>query len=147
MKIVNEMSIANFKGWSGAVEIIETIMANNMVYEFDMLMEEIYPEGLTPTELNDLLWFDSQWVYESLGMEVEDELEELEELGSKMWGELTEQQQEALLEGDYDLYFINGNNEYLEIVFECDLKCKCRLIDAIEGEEIIIDEEELLMFI
>ena len=75
MKIVNEITIANFKAWEGAVETVEVIVEHDMVEEFDMLMEEIYPEGLTPTELNDLLWFDSQWVYEALGMQVEEEEE------------------------------------------------------------------------
>ena len=75
MKLENEMSVANFKAWAGAVETVNVIVENNLVEEFDMLIEEIYPEGLSVTELNDLLWFDSQWVYESLGMEVEDEEE------------------------------------------------------------------------
>ena len=70
MKIVNEITIANFKAWEGAVETVEVIVEHDMVEEFDMLMEEVYPEGLTDTQLNDLLWFDSQWVYESLGMEL-----------------------------------------------------------------------------
>ena len=75
MRVIEEMSVANFKAWAGAVETVNVIVENNLVEEFDMLIEEIYPEGLSVTELNDLLWFDSQWVYESLGMEVEDEEE------------------------------------------------------------------------
>ena len=42
------------------------------------MLEEIYPDGLTMTELNDILWFDSEWVLSSLGIieEVEESLAE-----------------------------------------------------------------------
>ena len=73
MKIVNEITIANFKAWEGAVETVNSIIENNKVEEFDLLMEEIYPEGLTNTELNDILWFETDWLYETLGIEVEEE--------------------------------------------------------------------------
>lgn len=39
--------------------------------EFNQLIEELYPDGLTDTELNDLLWFDDKWIYETLGIEEE----------------------------------------------------------------------------
>ena len=34
-----------------------------------MLIDECYPEGLTDTQLNDLLWFDSDWILQNLGVE------------------------------------------------------------------------------
>ena len=75
MRIVQEMSIVNFKAWAGAVETLNVIVKNNLVEEFDMLMEEIYPQGLTDTQLNDILWFEADWLYEALGMQVEEEEE------------------------------------------------------------------------
>ena len=38
-----------------------------------MLIDELYPEGLTDTELNDLLWFDADWILENLGIKEEEE--------------------------------------------------------------------------
>ena len=43
-------------------------------------MEEMYPDGMTDTELNDLLWHDSDTVFEWLDIRTYDQIkEELEE--------------------------------------------------------------------
>lgn len=65
----------SFKPWSGAVDTWEKIVDAGLLGELDSLLEEIYPEGLDETELNDLLWFEPEWILESLGLsdEVEDE--------------------------------------------------------------------------
>lgn len=44
------------------------------------LIEELYPDGIGRTELNDIMWFDSDWIFETLGIS-EDEEEEEEESG------------------------------------------------------------------
>ena len=44
--------------------------------EFESLIEEMYPDGLTDTELNDILWFDDDWIYSCLGIESLEEEEE-----------------------------------------------------------------------
>ena len=68
MKITTELSIRDFKAWSGAVDTKKKIIDNNMVEEFDQLIEEIFPEGISDTYLNDLLWFDASWILETLGI-------------------------------------------------------------------------------
>lgn len=73
MKIFTETSLLNFDAWSGAKETKETIIDNCKIDEFDSLIEELYPEGLTDTQLNDLLWFESEWIFENLGIEEEEE--------------------------------------------------------------------------
>ena len=67
------MSLANFNAWSGAKDTKETILNNNKGDEFDSLIDELYPDGLTDTQLNDLLWFDSDFVFESLGIKEEED--------------------------------------------------------------------------
>lgn len=79
MKIYSEMSIADFKAWSGAVDTQKRIIAENMENEFDCMIEEMYPDGLTDTELNDILWFEEEWIYESLGISEEEDDEDDEE--------------------------------------------------------------------
>jgi hypothetical protein len=80
MKIINDdMTLANFDAWSGAEDTKETILNNNKGEEFDSLIEELYPDGLTDTQLNDLLWFDPERIYESLGIEDSEEEETEEE--------------------------------------------------------------------
>ena len=69
--IIEDLSIADFDAWSGAVYTKNTIIENNKERNFDNLIDEVYPEGLTDRQLNDLLWHDSDWVFEMLGIEIE----------------------------------------------------------------------------
>lgn len=58
----------DYKPWDGAVETFNTIKDNNMLDDFELFMEDLYPEGISQTQLNDILWFDSEWVLEQLGL-------------------------------------------------------------------------------
>jgi hypothetical protein len=72
MKVINEnLSITDFEAWSGAIHTKQTIIYNNKQNDFDFMIEELYTDGLTDTALNDLLWYDSDWVLEQLGIEIE----------------------------------------------------------------------------
>lgn len=73
MKIIQELSISEFEPWAGAKSTQRAIIEANKEAEFELLMEDLYPEGLTDTELNDILWHDWQWVFESLEIEEEEE--------------------------------------------------------------------------
>lgn len=55
MKIISETSIANFETWSGAKETQRLIIENGKENDFDRLIDELYPEGLSDTQLNDIL--------------------------------------------------------------------------------------------
>ena len=77
MKTINEnQTLADFDAWSGAKDTKETILNNNKGDEFDALIEELYPDGLTETQLNDILWFESDWLFESLDIREDEEEEE-----------------------------------------------------------------------
>ena len=76
MIIKREISLRDFEAWSGACSTLKAIINADKVEEFDYLIEEIFPDGLSETELNDLLWFDSDWVFEALGMSDEEDEEE-----------------------------------------------------------------------
>ena len=78
MKVIQEIGISEFEAWSGAVDTQQTIIDNNKESEFDSLIEELYPDGLTDTQLNDLLWFEEEWIFESIGISTEEEEEEKE---------------------------------------------------------------------
>ena len=71
MKIVSEVSLWNFEGWSGAEETIRVIIENDKVEEFEQLIEELFPEGIDKTHLNDLLRFEDSWIFEMLGISEE----------------------------------------------------------------------------
>ena len=72
MIIKTETNLRNFKAWSGAIDTKKIILDAGLEEEFEMLIDELYPEGLTDTELNDLLWFDSDWILENLGIKEEE---------------------------------------------------------------------------
>ena len=74
MKITTELSLESFEAWAGAVTTKKEIIRAGKADEFDGLIEELYPDGIDATELNDLLWFEVDWIYENLGM-----IEETEE--------------------------------------------------------------------
>lgn len=76
MKTFNEnTSLVNFEAWSGAVDTQERIIEEGKANDFDALIEELYPDGLSETALNDLLWFEEDWLFEQLGIEEESEEE------------------------------------------------------------------------
>jgi hypothetical protein len=62
----NTQTLLTFDAWNGAVETKETIIENRKSQQFDQLIEDIFPDGLTDTELNDILWFETDWVYKEL---------------------------------------------------------------------------------
>lgn len=82
MKIYSEQSLADFKFWSGAETTAQRIWEEQGSEGFDQLeaiLEEEYPDGIDETDLNDLLWFDADTVYEWLGIEDEEDEDEDEE--------------------------------------------------------------------
>jgi hypothetical protein len=76
MKVFSEISISDFNAWSGAISTKEAILEADKEAGFDALIEDLYPDGIDETQLNDLLRFDSEWIFESLGMSEEEEEEE-----------------------------------------------------------------------
>ena len=73
MIIKTETNLRNFETWSGATETKNLILDKGLEEEFEGLIEELYPNGLSDTELNDILWFDADWILENLGIKEEEE--------------------------------------------------------------------------
>ena len=110
MTITYELDLNSFEAWSGAKETLERIQREGKCTELENILEELYPDGMTETELNDLLWFDSESVYEWLGIrsesqiekeieEAEEELEEkLSDLEFDLDDDLTEEERKDIIE-------------------------------------------------
>ena len=75
MKIYSETSLSNFEFWSGAVGKTDSLTDEDLD-QIEVTLEELFPDGMTETELNDLFWFDFETVLELIGKE------ECEECGS-----------------------------------------------------------------
>lgn len=79
MKIYKEESLSNFGWWSGAkwtAQRIDEERGERGWDELEAILEDAYPDGMDETELNDLLWFEPETVFEWLGIRNKDEEEE-----------------------------------------------------------------------
>ena len=110
MTITYELDLNSFQAWSGAKDTLERIQREGKCAELENILEELYPDGMTETELNDLLWFEPETVYEWLGIrsegqikkeieEAETELEEkLSDLEFDLDDDLTEEERKDIIE-------------------------------------------------
>ena len=74
MKITKEISLQNFEGWSGAVDTLNTL-TDEQKDALEANLEELYPDGMDETNLNDFLWFENDAIAEWLGFEDWEDLE------------------------------------------------------------------------
>ncbi len=71
MKITSETLLPRFEFWAGA-ETNAALLTFSELVQLEDVLEELFPDGMTDTELNDLLWFDFDSVCEWLGLDVEE---------------------------------------------------------------------------
>ena len=77
--VKNEMDFNDLMNncWSGAVDTLQVIEENGKEEELMLLLDEIFLESIpTLTEVNDILWFEDEMIFESLGIIEEEEEEE-----------------------------------------------------------------------
>lgn len=74
MKLTIDFS--DFKPWSGASDTWNRIEEEGKIDELEAVLEEIYPDGMSDTKLNDLLWFEPETVFDWLGMLDDDDKED-----------------------------------------------------------------------
>lgn len=56
--------------WSGALDTLKDIEEADKKDELMYLLEEVFAEKTpTETEVNDFLWFERDYIYESLGLD------------------------------------------------------------------------------
>ena len=71
MKISSYTALPHFEFWSGGADNAKLLTYDELVV-LDELLEDIYPDGLNETQLNDLLWFDFELVCEWLGLDFDE---------------------------------------------------------------------------
>ena len=76
MTIKTEQSLRNFEFWSGAKSNAEMMTAEELD-SVESALEELYPDGMTDTEINDLFWFDFDYVCDLIGLEYDAEKDEI----------------------------------------------------------------------
>ena len=71
MKVYEELNLKDFQAWSGATETKNIIIQAGKEEDFEELIEELFPNGVSATQLNDTLCFEDEWIYSCLGIETE----------------------------------------------------------------------------
>lgn len=72
MKIINEMNLQDFEFWGYAKATAKRIDEELGASGWDLLdaiLTDAYPEGIDETELNDILAFEANDVFEWLGID------------------------------------------------------------------------------
>lgn len=82
MKVYREVnSVYDFEFWSGADDTIKKVIEADKEDEFWDFIEEYFGgyDSISETELNDFVWFESDYIYEHIGLTEDGELPEDEE--------------------------------------------------------------------
>jgi hypothetical protein len=66
MKIYSETSLREFESWSGGRDTMNCL-THEQLDIIEGILEDIYPNGIEDTTLNDFLWFDDELIAEWLG--------------------------------------------------------------------------------
>ena len=104
--------------WSGAVDTLKTIREHDMEDAFMNLIGDMYCDGDLPTltTINDLLWFDDGFIFESLGIDPDDDDDD----------DYEDEEDDDDYDDDYDEDFdeeenamlLRGDDEYVDRVAE-----------------------------
>lgn len=72
MKVTREIHLQDFQFWSGAKHNAQQLLPEQFE-RLELILEDLYPDGMDATNLNDLMWFDFDIVKEWLGIETEED--------------------------------------------------------------------------
>lgn len=68
MKIYEEKSLTDFEFWSGARDTVK-YLGDNELDIIESILEDLYPDGMEDVQINDIFWFEDDWIAEMLGYE------------------------------------------------------------------------------
>ncbi len=66
MKITIEKELKNFGFWSGGRDRAE-LLTDEELDTIENELSELYPDGMDETQLNDLFWFEFEFIAELIG--------------------------------------------------------------------------------
>lgn len=80
MIIKKEESLTNFEFWSGAVDTVK-YLTNDEIETVESMLEELNPEGMDETDINDFFWFEDETIAEWLGYDSFEDIMNREDAG------------------------------------------------------------------
>lgn len=66
MKIYKECSLTDFEPWSGGADRFK-VLTYEQLKLLEPIFEELFPDGVSETEINDIFWFEEDTIAEWLG--------------------------------------------------------------------------------
>ena len=126
MKIYTEQSLRDFQFWSGAKEFAKTL-TDEQFDQVEAILEDLYPDGMTDTQINDLFWFEEETIREWLDLPTEEQEEANQEI--EKWEDNNPEYVEWVL----DEYFSIGDRD--------DRNCWEDILDYLD-DDAIQDEYE-----
>lgn len=127
MKIYVEQSLRDFQFWSGAKDFAETL-TDKQFDQIEAILEDLYPDGMTDTQINDLFWFEEETIRKWLDLPTEGQ----EEANQKI--ERWEDNNPDFVEWVLDEYFSIGDRD--------DQNCWEDILDYLDDEAIQNEYEE-----
>lgn len=79
MKVYNEISLENFEWYGGAEYTAEKISEAGKWNQLEAILTDQYPDGIDENELNDILRYEEEEVFKWIGIEEEEEEEDIDE--------------------------------------------------------------------
>lgn len=70
MKITTELNLTSFDFWSGAEDHEFTY---GELKELEFALEDVFPDGATETQINDLFWFEEEFLCSLIGIDFEND--------------------------------------------------------------------------
>lgn len=80
MIVTSEINLQDFEGWSGAESTL-AMLSYDQINTLQSILEDVYPDGMDETHLNDILRFETDWIAELLGFTDWECLERYEKYG------------------------------------------------------------------
>lgn len=71
--VIKVEHVKDFEPWNQAVRVYELIFNAGKLDQLQGVIEDLYPEGITEEELNDLLWTEDDWLLSELKIEVKND--------------------------------------------------------------------------
>lgn len=133
--LYKETSIYDFEPWSGAVSTYERLRREDKLGTLESLLPDLFAyEDVEETELNDLLRFDSDYVYRLVGLPTESEIrDDIEYINERI-----EDEESAINDLEMDMTeYEEGTGKWQDIEIEIFERLK-------EIENLKEDKEELI---
>ena len=70
MIITTEMSLQDFKFWCGAEDFASKLTSEEF-QQIEWMICELYPDGVTDTQLNDIFWFEQELICDWIGEDID----------------------------------------------------------------------------